>query len=95
MLMDKERKWQDFINTQCEKENRIIFMPLESQFKLSKQVVELSPNVTDNDFYEGLQEIINNLKSIEIKEDSDKGEKRMLSAILWYLESIEQIDEKE
>lgn len=54
----------------------------------AEKIQNLSNSISDDDFKQGLSEIINNLRSVEIDtfSISDYGEKTMLDLIIDYLE---------
>lgn len=72
--------------------------------KKISDIEKLSISITDLDFYEGLQEIIDNLESVYNNYDlhcmNDRiiglqGEKKMLGEVIHYLKRIEGADEDE
>lgn len=69
--------------------------------KKISDIEKLSVSITDLDFYEGLQEIIDNLESVYNNYDLHcmndgiiglQGEKKMLGAVIHYLKRIKGAD---
>ena len=69
--------------------------------KKISDIEKLSVSITDLDFYEGLQEIIDNLESVYKNYDLHcmndgiiglQGEKKMLGAVIYYLKRVKGAD---